>query len=378
MSRRERRLAREQAPRRGRRRLLTALAIVAVVGLVGGTGWAVVAYWPSSDDAVAVDAPSSTSRSSTTTTTTVPPSTTTTIPAMAQPAPVTLPPVPGGSVSQGSTGAEVAAYQERLAALRFDPGTQRGTFTTDTTYAVHALQKLMGVPVSGRLGEAERAALQTFQYPAPYHPTAEPDRTEVDVTKQVMTFYEGHQVRLITTISTGSGERYCYTPFSSTTRVCENAMTPPGRYAYTYYVDAWHRSPLGQLYKPFYFNRGIAVHGYPSVPVRPASHGCVRVPMRVADYWETLVDQGDPVYVDGTQAATVQAPNVVNPNQPALPGTRTVGGPPRSASGTPNATAPPSLGPVDPTPTTVAPTTTTLAPTTTTAPPATTTTTPVG
>lgn len=347
------------------------------MGLVGGTGWAVVAYWPSSDDANAVDAPSSTSRSTTTTTTTVPPSTTTTIPALVQPAPVVLPPVPGGTVSQGSTGAEVALYQERLAALHFDPGTQRGTFSTDTTYAVHALQKLMGVPVSGRLGEPERAALQNFQYPAPLHPTAEPDRTEVDITKQVMTVYEGHQVRLITTISTGSGERYCYTPFYSTTRVCENALTPPGRYAYTYYVDAWHRSPLGQLYKPFYFNRGIAVHGYPSVPVRPASHGCVRVPMRVADYWETLVDKGDPVYVDGTQAATVQAPNVVNPNQPALPGTRTVGGPPNVASGTPSTTAPPSIGPVDPTPTTVAPTTTTVAPTTTTVAP-TTTTAPVG
>jgi hypothetical protein len=100
--------------------------------------------------------------------------------------------------------------------------------------------------------------------------------------------------------------------------------------------------------------------------------------MRVADYWETLVDQGDPVYVDGTQAATVQAPNVVNPNQPALPGTRTVGGPPRTASGTPATTAPPSIGPVDPTPTTVAPTTTTVAPTTTTAPPTTTTTAPAG
>ena len=103
------------------------------------------------------------------------------------------------------------------------------------------------------------------------------------------------------------------------------------------------------------------------------SHGCVRVPMRIADYWHTLVKKGDPVYVDGTTAATVQSPNVVNPSQPALPGTKTVGGPPNVASGTPTTTAPPSIGPVDPTTTTGAPTTTTVAPTTTTVAPTTTT-----
>ena len=59
------------------------------------------------------------------------------------------------------------------------------------------------------IGEAERAALQTFQYAAPLEPTAEANRTEVDITKQVMTLYEGHQVKLITTVSTGSGPTTC-------------------------------------------------------------------------------------------------------------------------------------------------------------------------
>jgi len=31
-----------------------------------------------------------------------------------------------------------------------------------------------------------------------------------------------------------------------------------------------------------YFLSGFAIHGYPSVPVWPASHGCVRVPMWLA------------------------------------------------------------------------------------------------
>ena len=32
------------------------------------------------------------------------------------------------------------------------------------------------------------------------------------------------------------------------------------------------------MYMSSYFIRGYAIHGYPSVPVFPASHGCLRVP----------------------------------------------------------------------------------------------------
>jgi lipoprotein-anchoring transpeptidase ErfK/SrfK len=45
-----------------------------------------------------------------------------------------------------------------------------------------------------------------------------------------------------------------------------------------------------------YFKGGFAIHGYPSVPAFPASHGCVRVPMWIApslfsgnDYGTTVV-----------------------------------------------------------------------------------------
>jgi lipoprotein-anchoring transpeptidase ErfK/SrfK len=31
-----------------------------------------------------------------------------------------------------------------------------------------------------------------------------------------------------------------------------------------------------------YFKGGFAIHGYPSVPAYPASHGCVRIPMWIA------------------------------------------------------------------------------------------------
>ena len=50
-------------------------------------------------------------------------------------------------------------------------------------------------------------------------------------------------------------------------------------------MNGWDPGPLGKLYRPRYFNGGIAVHGYPSMPSDAgASHGCVRVTIGVMDY----------------------------------------------------------------------------------------------
>ena len=230
--------------------------------------------------------------------TTVAPSSTTTT-GIAQPAPVTLPPLPPGGLKVGSSGPVVAAYQQRLLDLHFDPGGVDGHYGGDMAYAVTTLEKLYGFPRNGKLGDAEAMALAGFKYPAPLALNGEADRTEIDVGKQVLTLYQGNQVRLITTMSSGSGEYYCYTDKYRPVRVCENALTPSGKYAYTRFVNGWDESPLGHLYNPYYFNGGIAVHGYTTVPTSPASHGCVRIPMTISQYFHTLVHQGDPVYVFG-------------------------------------------------------------------------------
>ena len=56
-------------------------------------------------------------------------------------------------------------------------------------------------------------------------------------------------------------------------------------------------SPLGTLWDPMYFTGGYAVHGNPSVPPYPASHGCVRVPMWIASLLYETNDYGETVYV---------------------------------------------------------------------------------
>jgi lipoprotein-anchoring transpeptidase ErfK/SrfK len=46
-----------------------------------------------------------------------------------------------------------------------------------------------------------------------------------------------------------------------------------------------------------YFLRGFAVHGYPSVPAYPASHGCVRVPMWIAPSLFAAHPNGQTIHV---------------------------------------------------------------------------------
>ena len=51
------------------------------------------------------------------------------------------------------------------------------------------------------------------------------------------------------------------------------------------------------LYYPSYFLRGFAVHGYPDVPPYPASHGCARIPMWIAQTVYAQIGYGSTVYV---------------------------------------------------------------------------------
>jgi peptidoglycan hydrolase-like protein with peptidoglycan-binding domain len=245
------------------------------------------------------------SASSTTTSTTLAPTTTTTIPALAQPSTATLPPLPlYGTIGPGYDPPTVQAYQQRLHDLKLDPGPVDGVYGQAMTYAVQAVQKIAGLEPTGRIGAAEKAALEGFQYPVPLHPSAEANRTEINIANQTITLYEGYQVKLVTTTSTASGETFCYvTPKAAPTqRICEVATTPNGRYTYYFFHDGWQDGDLGALYNPYYFFKGRAIHGYESVPTTPASHGCARIPMHIAFYWHALVHRGDAVYVDGGPA----------------------------------------------------------------------------
>jgi lipoprotein-anchoring transpeptidase ErfK/SrfK len=51
------------------------------------------------------------------------------------------------------------------------------------------------------------------------------------------------------------------------------------------------------MYYPVYIVGGIAIHGSPSVPRSPASHGCIRIPMYAAKAFHDSTPVGTPVHV---------------------------------------------------------------------------------
>ncbi len=270
--------------RRGAR--LAAAGVVAVVGLAV-VGAAVLALTERAPHAVPAAAEASTS----TTATTLPPATAapTTEPEPEEPEPVDARPL---GLQRGASGPEVEWLQQRLHDLRFDPGPVDGRFGMGTLQAVWAFQKIHGFPVSEVVSPEVRAALEAPGPIAPLVPDGGARRVEVDLARQVLFLYDGGELRLISHVSTGHGGTYC-APGG-----CGRAVTPIGSHRFMWRVSGWRTSRLGQLYNPVYFTgSGVAVHGATSVPAHPASAGCVRIPMHIAEYFPRLVQRGDPVYV---------------------------------------------------------------------------------
>ncbi|HMS24724.1 MAG TPA: L,D-transpeptidase family protein [Acidimicrobiia bacterium] len=241
---------------------------------------------------------------STSTSTTTSSTTTTTLPhVLIQPAAAALPLVGAGqTIGSGTNSPNVALYEQRLADLKFDPGPIDTIYDAKTVFAVQGLQKLKGLSPTGRIGDAEVAALNAFQYDTPAGSLEEPTRFEVNLDNQVGILYKDYQVRLITTVSTGAGYSYSYNSERTGKHVKSVAITPTGKYAFGRRYKGWEKSDLGRLYNPVYFNGGIAVHGYTSVPTKAASHGCVRIPMYIAEYFPSLVAAGEPVYITAAVA----------------------------------------------------------------------------
>ena len=225
----------------------------------------------------------------------------------------------------------VLKLQERLAELGYDVGTPDGRWGARTTYSLMAFQKVEELIVDGQDGPQTQAALATASPPGPMLPGGSPTRIEIDVARQVLFHWVGGSLARVLPVSTGNNEHYCVDG------ACSVAVTPGGSFRIGRKAVGLEVAPLGELWWPMYFNGGIAIHGSPSVPAYPASHGCIRIPMYAAPTFYNEVPAGTRVHVLNSPAAEA---------------------PPDEGKPVPNAVAPPD-------------TTTT----TTTAPPATTTTT---
>lgn len=194
------------------------------------------------------------------------------------------------------------ALQQRLQDLKYDITDLTGTFGDQTMHAVMAFQKVNDLPRTGRAGPQTMAALEGATDPAPLMPDGGADRVEVDLVRQYLGLYQGGALVKLLSISSGSGKDFCVLDPETNKTTCDTAITPPGAFRVRSRIVGWRESKLGLLYNPLYFNGGIAIHGAPSVPGQPASHGCVRIPMVSSEWFPGAVADGTPVYVlDGVK-----------------------------------------------------------------------------
>lgn len=278
-----------------------------------------------------------------TTTTTLPPTTATTTTTATTLAPTTTTAAPGAvpstELSRGSTGPEVKALEERLAALRYDVGAVDGTFDAATFHAVMAFQKVQGLPRTARATPDVIAALSTAALPTAELAAGGANRVEIDLPRQFLTLWQNGELVRTLSISTGTGKKYCVDG------QCAKAITPGGSFKITRKISGVRVSRLGQLFNPLYFNGGIAIHGSGSVPAGPASHGCVRIPMPSSKWFHDTVAVGTPVYVIGGVKAPVpfdeKAPGEEIPTTTVPVPTSVDTTPTTLVSGVPLATIPP-------------------------------------
>lgn len=180
--------------------------------------------------------------------------------------------------------------EQRLWDLGYWAGPVDGRFDTDSQQALIAFQKVEGRPRTGKLTLPELNALRNASRPqALYGRSA---HVEIDLERQVLFLMgEDGEVMRILPVSTGSGKLYM------DQGQIHRARTPTGVFKVQRKINGWRRSTLGLLYYPSYIVNGIAIHGSPSVPTRPASHGCIRVPMFAAKELSSLLPVGMEVVI---------------------------------------------------------------------------------
>jgi hypothetical protein len=195
------------------------------------------------------------------------------------------------TLNKGAKGSSVSYLQTRLKSLHYDPGALDGKYGNNTVYAVWAFQKVNGIKPSSTVGASTWNALARPRTPKALIHGGATSRIEINLKTQLLVFYKSGKIRLISHISSGSGKRYYSQGHYHT------ATTPTGNFKIFRRIKGWHRSALGLLYNPVYFSGGVAVHGEGSVPLHPASHGCVRIPVHTGDIVYPLASMGTRVYV---------------------------------------------------------------------------------
>lgn len=202
---------------------------------------------------------------------------------------------PQAGASELASRSSYKVVEKRLNALGIPAGPSDGRFDSQSARAACAWRELTGRKVSrSKLSASEQTQVTG---------TASLDAIEklgagVSVNKTCQVAYWQERGK--------DGQLRLKGVFAASTGISGHD-TPVGRYQIQRQINGWHESTKytgAMMYRPKYFNGGIALHGSYSddlVHSYPASHGCVRMFHKDIDtLWKAGVGVGTPVRVYGT------------------------------------------------------------------------------
>ena len=182
------------------------------------------------------------------------------------------------NVEAGQSGTAIAILQRHLARKGYVVG-RRGLMDGRSQRAIIAFRKVTGMARTAQANKAMLARLAkgggTYRL---RHPDVKGRHVEADLSRQVLVLARGSKVERIYHTSSGA------------------PATPTVRGTYRFYL-AQPGYNSNEMYYSKYFIRGYAIHGYKSVPVFNASHGCLRVPLDDAVSIYNWIQIGDRIDV---------------------------------------------------------------------------------
>jgi hypothetical protein len=185
--------------------------------------------------------------------------------------------VPWKRLAAGSRSRLVSCVLRRLADLRIRvPGGGR-SFTPAVGDAVVAFQKTYRLPRTYAVGYRDWRRLESAVRPRPRYPRPSA-HLEIDRSRQILSVIREGRVLGVVPVSTGA-----------------SGITPRG----SFWIERKLYVNRDPVFMPrfMYFHRTMGIHGYPSVPPYPASHGCVREPLWVAGWVYDRAFVGERLYI---------------------------------------------------------------------------------
>jgi hypothetical protein len=180
----------------------------------------------------------------------------------------------------GSKGPYARVMLKRLAALRFRVPGISSTVSAGAGDSIVAFQKAYGLARTYVFDRADWRKLDTARLIKARHKLPQ-THIEIDKTRQILMIVKGGVPYGIIPCSTGA-----------------TGNTPVGRFHILRKAPStstWLGPAI--LWRTMDFYRNFAMHGYPEVPPYPASHGCVREPIWVADWTYQHSWVGETVYI---------------------------------------------------------------------------------